>query len=234
MNSPLKCADCNRAFSLAEMLAVVAILAILVALLMPVVGRMQESGRLAESTSKLRQIAVAMQNYLNENGTWPSAAGGGNLPYWRKDLVQKGYLGDKVEGLSPEQIDQIVFNHSILSCPLQNAIHRNAVRKASFAMNQNIGNQAVPQPWHGPRNPLAMEALSKALLVTNGPWKATERTFSLTVWPSASSPMLPMAVYKEQANVLFADGHVTLVRVADMPTTASGVATPGSLFWNGR
>jgi prepilin-type N-terminal cleavage/methylation domain-containing protein/prepilin-type processing-associated H-X9-DG protein len=224
----------RQAFTLIEMLAGVAILAILMAILFPVAGRMIESGRLAKSTSNLRQIGSAMQLYLNEKGTWPAADGKGILPYWRKDLVQNGYLGDKTEGLTSQQIDEIVFNHPVLSCPLQNAIHKNAARKASFAMNQNIGNQAVPQPWHGPRNPLTMDALSKALLVSNGPWKPTERSFSLTVYPSASAAVMPMPVYKEQANVLFADGHVTLMRVADMPTSAAGTGTAGSLFWNGR
>jgi prepilin-type N-terminal cleavage/methylation domain-containing protein/prepilin-type processing-associated H-X9-DG protein len=55
------------AFTLVELLVVLAIIAILAALLFPAVTRAKESGRGAACISNLRQIGVALQVYVDEN-----------------------------------------------------------------------------------------------------------------------------------------------------------------------
>src|SRR5690554_6167959 len=55
-------------FTLIELLTVIAIIGILAAILIPVVGAVRESTRGAECVSNLRQIATGMQLYANENG----------------------------------------------------------------------------------------------------------------------------------------------------------------------
>jgi prepilin-type N-terminal cleavage/methylation domain-containing protein/prepilin-type processing-associated H-X9-DG protein len=57
----------SRAFTLVELLVVLAIIAILAALLLPAVSRAKESGRGAACISNLRQIGVALQLYVDEN-----------------------------------------------------------------------------------------------------------------------------------------------------------------------
>jgi len=58
---------CFRAFTLVELLVVLAIIAILAALLLPAVSRAKESGRGAACISNLRQVGVALQLYVDEN-----------------------------------------------------------------------------------------------------------------------------------------------------------------------
>lgn len=59
-------------FTLIEMLVVIAVIALLVALLLPALGRAKESGRRAACASNLRQLSVALSIYAGENeGDYP-------------------------------------------------------------------------------------------------------------------------------------------------------------------
>jgi len=55
------------AFTLIELLIVIAIIGILAALLLPVLGRAKESGRSAACLSDLHQIGIALQLYVQDN-----------------------------------------------------------------------------------------------------------------------------------------------------------------------
>ncbi|AHF92664.1 N-terminal cleavage protein [Opitutaceae bacterium TAV5] len=57
----------SRAFTLIELLAVIAIIGILAAILIPTVGKVRESARAAQCLGNLRQIGAAMILYANEN-----------------------------------------------------------------------------------------------------------------------------------------------------------------------
>lgn len=60
------------AFTLIELLTVIAIIGILAAILIPTVGRVRESSKNAVCKSNLRQIGVAVSLYITENKTYPS------------------------------------------------------------------------------------------------------------------------------------------------------------------
>lgn len=62
----------QRAFTLVEMLVVIAIIGTLAALLLPAVQAARESARKASCTNNLRQIALAMQQYHDSLGSFPS------------------------------------------------------------------------------------------------------------------------------------------------------------------
>ena len=86
------------AFTLLELLVVIAVIASLAALLFPLFGRAKESGRATVCLSNLHQMGIALQLYVQDNGN--------RLPYMRDksltttndlpgpDLVLSNYLGN--------------------------------------------------------------------------------------------------------------------------------------------
>jgi prepilin-type N-terminal cleavage/methylation domain-containing protein/prepilin-type processing-associated H-X9-DG protein len=57
----------NRAFTLIELIIVIAIIAILAALLLPAVSRTKELGRSAVCLNNLHQIGIGLQIYVQDN-----------------------------------------------------------------------------------------------------------------------------------------------------------------------
>ena len=60
----------NDGFTLIELLIVIAIIAVLIAILLPSLGTARESGRLVKCASRQRQLAMATTLYQNENDDW--------------------------------------------------------------------------------------------------------------------------------------------------------------------
>jgi len=60
------------AFTLVELLTVIAIIAVLGSLLIPVVGRIRQSAHETTCASNMRQIGIALQLHANEHGKYPS------------------------------------------------------------------------------------------------------------------------------------------------------------------
>lgn len=74
----------TRAFTLIELLTVIAIIGILAAIVIPVVGRVRESARDAQCKSNLRQYGVAVALYVTDNKqTYPS----GDNPLLTQELA---------------------------------------------------------------------------------------------------------------------------------------------------
>ena len=73
MRSPMK-----RGFTLIELLVVIAIIAILASILFPVFAKAREKARQTQCTSNLKQLALAIQMYSQDNGSqYPGIDGSG-------------------------------------------------------------------------------------------------------------------------------------------------------------
>ncbi|MGH7133626.1 MAG: type II secretion system protein, partial [Phycisphaerales bacterium] len=81
----------RSAFTLVELLVTVAIIAILVAILLPSLAAARKTGRLTAGATNLRSCGQIMLTYTNDNKgdflnpfrkSWPETAGGGDLKWW--------------------------------------------------------------------------------------------------------------------------------------------------------
>jgi len=92
----------KRAFTLVELLVVIGIIAVLIGILLPALNKARRSANALKCAANMKQIAVAVSNYINSNrGTLPPAvvipAGDATNPYqdgwfWSSELTHLKYI----------------------------------------------------------------------------------------------------------------------------------------------
>ena len=86
----------DRGFTLIELLVVIAIIAVLIALLLPAVQSAREAARRAQCTNNMKQLGLALHNYLSATDAIPHV-----YPVWFYPRVT-GSVSDGWGGWSPQ------------------------------------------------------------------------------------------------------------------------------------
>jgi len=74
----------SRGFTLIELLVVIAIIAVLIALLLPAVQAAREAARRAQCVNNLKQIGLAVHNYISQQNVFPPFAENySSVGYWQ-------------------------------------------------------------------------------------------------------------------------------------------------------
>ncbi len=135
------------AFTLVELLVVIAVIAILAALLMPALGRGKESGRVTACQGNLHQIGLALQIYVDENKNImptlydrPLVGAPTNLP--TIDIVLAAPLGSKQVLRCPSD-NQRIFEQTASSYSWNNLLNgQNADRL--HVLNLSLAMTKIP------------------------------------------------------------------------------------------
>jgi prepilin-type N-terminal cleavage/methylation domain-containing protein/prepilin-type processing-associated H-X9-DG protein len=180
MNRPPKTAA--AAFTLIELLVVIAILSVLAAMLFPTLGRAKEAGRSTACLSNLRQLGLALQMYVQDNGN--------RLPCMRDRPFDTNQL---LATNALPAVDQVLSNHlgsvKVLRCPSDNKqVYEQT--GASYSWNSLLNGQDAD---HLKVNLLAIELRFEPHEVPV--------MFDKQAFHKARGP-------KKGVNYLYADGHI--------------------------
>ncbi len=157
-----------RAFTLIELLTVIAIIGILAAIIIPVVGKVRQSARQAQSLSNVKQIVQGLLTYANDNkGNMPyqGLGGGFTQPLWPQ--IVSIYLQGRPE---PANWGTVRI-HEVFTDPLLDADSHSGL--SDYGNNTNVIATPITSPG-GPlnlyrfKNPSRLVAVATAQELSGG------------------------------------------------------------------
>ncbi|WP_269537150.1 type II secretion system protein [Cerasicoccus fimbriatus] len=215
--------EVKQGFTLVELLTVVAIIAILGAILIPVVGNIKHSAHNTKCASNLRQLGLATISYVQENeSTLPQ------LDYTFVETLFPYIYPNRADSVpeikSGEAFPEGLMN-TVFECP---SMDHDVINARGYAINDRLAyiqivetdNGNKPNKWNLPISIIENPALTAI-------FSDTYTTSSMT------AAMLPTQVQSlerhDHNNVVFLDGHVEEI----MPDDPRVEEIHGP-FWKGK
>lgn len=201
-------------FTLIELLIVIAIIAILAALLLPALNKARARARDATCSGNLRQIALALQSYTNDNQGFVMAYMDTRQNYrkWQTALMPYLYPGEnfKLAGGSAYLVDGIP--RPIFRCPAQPQEPTGVSRRSNYGVNLFVFSPTSvncnPQIWR-------IKAPSRRMLVMDRQSTPSETTTDTDI--SSCLQLGRRHGSNSGPNISFADGHQEMRRVSSIP-----------------
>lgn len=216
----------RSAFTLIELLAVIAILAVLTAILIPTLSKIRAKSTSSACVSNLRQLANGFLLYAaDNNNTWPNPrndeglqwSGVGIFPYVYPELARAHprYRNAVLKGtvfVCPASTDEFMEELGFSGSDLKNNIIR------GYAINREL-----PDRGDNIKLPLAVKNPARTALLMD------------CVNYAVSYPLIDTKLkqgaqrHGGNINILFCDGHVETWPLTSIPT--SPVSETGRVFW---
>jgi prepilin-type N-terminal cleavage/methylation domain-containing protein len=213
----------RRAFTLVELLVVLAVIAILAALLLPALARAKDSARRACCVSNLHQLGLATQMYWDDNGgacfRYMLGATNGGVLYWFGWLAS-GAEGQRAFDATSGALYTYLQGRGVELCPALNYSSPTFKAKATGAAYGYGYNLSLSAPVSQP--PLRVSRLAQPTGTVLLADAAQVNTFLAPASPE--HPMLEEFFYvspleatahfrhRHQAEALFCDDHVAAER----------------------
>lgn len=204
----------TRGFTLVELLAVIAILAILSALLLPSAASYVRRGNIAKSASNLRQLGTLTNLYVAENNGRLPVYDFTNPDYsWVLALHRLAY-GKDFPDFKPWETGENLKG-TIFYSPMMQESEGTPLR--SYGINANVRRNDIPASQDNRITLMQVSKPSKTLLYAD-----TKHTSTV----GGAQGM----TFRNDGKVIicFVDGHVEMREASEVPETTS---VEGATFW---
>ena len=209
----------RSAFTLSEMLTVIAIIAVLAALLFPVVGRARKSAGNAKCVSNMRQLGTALTSMIGDQAPNLSVHyyNGAKEPTWAYDLVDKGYLSSDTM-------------KNVARCPslATPAKHIDNYMFFCYGLNRLATLTRTSDPAANPPvqldekiNTMTIASRSKAAILGDSVLKPGYQGFNAYQWlffgfGNDGNGGIVHVRHSGRANLFFLDGHIEALTPAEI------------------
>jgi prepilin-type N-terminal cleavage/methylation domain-containing protein len=229
----------GAAFTLIEMLVVIAIIAILAALLLPALSAAKSKGKRVACMNNLNQLALAVQMYAADNaGRLPD-----NLPlnapgYSTTNSWVADNMADPADAINPVPIEQgklfpYATHLAVYRCPADPSQVRGTPRVRSYSMNSWMGSRYMVTEANakGFRTFLRDSELAVAgaallwVIIDEHEASIDDGWFLVTMDDSRPFANFPATRHDHAYGWNFADGHVETPKLRDPQSQSFGVGT---------
>jgi prepilin-type N-terminal cleavage/methylation domain-containing protein/prepilin-type processing-associated H-X9-DG protein len=188
-----------RAFTLIELLTVIAIIGILAAIIIPVVGVVRKKARTIQCVSNMRQIGMALFLHADDHKdafplTWQDSTD--PKATWMMALIPYANMPEKAFGYE----DTLPRATGIFVCPEVYPSLQSPPRAEEAKVFYGYNRYVRESPWNYKRS--TVPAPSQMFLILEGSKNGE------TFWPAELVRRHP----GDSANFLFMDGHVTAIK----------------------